>query len=184
MIAMYHCRKQAISRILGWCSIFVIIPIGVIEWITGISFIKDCTGILFAILLHLMAAFTLWFGYIEYSFESRKYFITPEGLYVNKPKKAIYKWDQIYEIGIFHFDAAASLEIYDKIFCCFLSMPPDNIKKTILENKFLYAQKNLHKFVIIDYSEAVKNELSAVYPKKIMDYTIGMNGIIRNKTEG
>ena len=159
---------------------FAVIPWGIAGLICGIcSLLK--LRILESILNLLMGAFFVWFGYTESTFELRKYSITPEGLWLGKRKKVFYKWDQIYDIGIFPFGAAASLEVYCKVICCSFSPPPANFKRTLLHDDWLYAARNQDNFVIIDYDEETINEFSAMYQKNIVDYTEGMKGYIINR---
>ena len=117
---------------------------------------------------------------MEYSFEARKYLITPGGLFLGNKQNTFYAWEQIYEIGVYPFDAAASLKVYDKVICCSFTPPSANFKHALFHNPRFYAQRNLDKFVIIDYDDATITALFNVYPKKIVDYTEGMNGYIRN----
>ena len=122
------------------------------------------------------------FGIKEYSFESRKYSIATEGLCLSDKKNSFVPWDRLYGIGIYPFDTAASLQVYDKVICCFLAPVPDNFKHKIFMNPCYYAQRNQDKFVVIDYNEAIIKALSDVYHKDIVDYTEGMNGYIRNNS--
>jgi hypothetical protein len=128
----------------------------------------------------LQGTFLFWVGKTESSFELRKYAITPEGLCLSNKRKVFYAWEQIYEIGVYPFDAAASLEVYDKVICCSFVPPPTNFKDKLFRNPRFYAQRNLDKFVIIDYDEATISALSNVYSKNIMNYMEGMKGHIRN----
>lgn len=176
MIAMKYCRK---TWAVGWLSVFTLIPLGVILWITSFRFLIDLNLVSFILLL-LTGIFLLWLGKMEYSFEARKYLITPEGLFLGNKRKVFYAWEQIYEIGVYPFDAAASLEVYDKVICCSLVPPPANFKHDLFHNPRFYAQRNPDKFVIIDYDEATISALSKVYPKSIMNYMEGKKGYIRN----
>ena len=170
-----RCRKCWTSKVTGWLCVFVVIPWGIVGLICGIcSLLK--LRILESILNLLMGAFFVWFGYIESTFELRKYSITPEGLWLGKCKKVFYKWDQIYDIGIFPFGAATSLEVYCKVICCSFSPPPANFKRALLHDDWLYAARNQDNFIIIDYDEETINEFSAIYQKNIVDYTEGMKG--------
>ena len=167
------------SRIVGWLSKLILMPFGVIYLILGIHYLVSF-NVLVAILSLLIGTFLLWFGAMEQSFELRRYSITSEGLCVGNRYKTFYAWNEIYEIGIFPFDAAASLQVYDRVICCSLSTPPANFKHKLFRNTGFYAQRNQNKFVIIDYDEATVNNLSNVYQKNIIDNTVGMNGHIRN----
>lgn len=188
---MKYCRRMA--RIAGWVSVFIMMPVGVLLPITGIWCLLDlyifsaafpiATGlfyIFFAAFAIATGLFFVWLGAIESSFQLRKYSITVEGFYPGKRKNAFYTWEQICEIGIFPFDAAASLEVYDRVICVFLTTPDENIKEKLFRNRRSYAQRNQDKFVIMDYDEKIMGVLSTVYPKDIVDHTVGMKGYIRN----
>jgi hypothetical protein len=179
MIAMKYCRKTWASKFVGWLCMLVLVPLGSILLIIGICFLADY-NVLASILAFLIGMFFLLFGIKECSFELRKYLITSEGLYLGGKHKSFYSWDKIHEIGIFYFDAAASLQIYDKVICCFFSVPSDNINQALFRNLCFYAQRNQKRFVIIDYDEATISALSNVYSKNIMNYMEGMKGHIRN----
>ena len=177
--AMKYCRKCWISKAVGWLFVFVVMPWGAACLISGICFLVHFR-IWESIISLLIGTFMFWVGFTESTFELRKYSITPEGLWLSNRKKVFYKWSQIYEVGVFPFDAAASLEVYDRVICCSFSPPPANFKRTLFYNNWLYAQRNQDNFVIIDYDEETMNEFSAMYQKSIVDYTIGMKGYIRN----
>ena len=186
---MENCRKTLISKVVRWLSILVIIPIGMIFLINGFCFLVNIiiktysqwTNILIATFSFLAGIFLLWLGNKEHSFESRKYLITSEGLYLSDKQKSFYAWHQIYEIGVFAYDTAASLQVYDKVICCSFSTPPDDLKDHLFYNTRLYAQRHQDKFVIIDYDESIIGLISQVYQNSIIDHTIGMKGHIRNK---
>lgn len=176
---MRHCRKPLSSWVVRLISILVLMPSGVISLILGIYWLTKL-NLVFFILSLLIGIFLLWFGKMEYSFEARKYLITPEGLFLGSKQKAFYAWEQIYEIGVYPFDAAASLEVYDKVICCSFAPPPENFKDKLFRNPRFYAQRSLDKFVIIDYDGPTISALSNVYQKNIVNYTEGMKGYIRN----
>lgn len=154
-------------------------PLGVISIINGFFWLVKRNLIAF-ILSFLEGLFLLWFGKMEYAFEARKYCITPEGLFVGRRKKAFYTWEQIYEIGIYPYGAAASLQVFDKVICCSFVPPSANFKRDLFHNPRFYGERNLEKFVIIDYDKETIKAFSNVYPKEIIDYTKGMKGCIRN----
>ena len=179
MNAIKHCRKTRMSRLIGWLSILILMPLGIILLITGIYFLITF-NILESILSMLIGTFFLRFGAMEQSFEFRKYLITSEGLYVGNRQKAFYSWHQIYEIGIYPFDVAASLQVYDKVICCSLSTQLPNIKHNLFHNACFFAQRNQHKLIIIDYDEETISALSDVCQKTIIDHTLKTKGHIRN----
>lgn len=179
MIVMKCCRKTWISKVVGWLSVLALMPLGVALLIASVCFLID-SNVWASIFSLSIGIFLLWFGNKESSFELRKYSITSEGLYLGNKQKAFYSWDQIYEIGVFYFDAASSLQVYDKVICCSLSPPPVNFKQILFHNSCIYAQRNQSKFIVIDYDEETIYALSKAYQKNIFDYTTGMTGYIRN----
>ena len=169
-------------------SIFIIIPGGVIlvccsfyvfvDTIANFSY--GWLGIICSVIFLLMGLLVLLIGVKGYSFESRKYLITKEGLYLNDRKNPFVAWDQLNGIGIYPFGTTASLQVYDKVICFFLSPCSENFFNNFFKDTRFFAERNQDKFVVIDYDEAIIKALSAVYQKDIIDYTEGMDGHIRN----
>lgn len=174
-----HCRKMSVSRVLALLSLLLLLAIGGIMLIVGINYLIQFNFVA-AILSFLCGFLMLWFGRMEYRFEARKYMITPEGLMLGKHQKAFYTWQQIHEIGIYPFDAASSLEVFDKVICCSFVPPGANFKDKLFRNPHFYAQRNLDQFVIIDYDDDIVDTLGGIYPKNIIDHTVGIKGYIRN----
>ena len=103
-----------------------------------------------------------------YIFENRKFQLTVEGLVVTDKHCSIFDWALIEDVFVVAFAASASRQNYQTVVCCMLQSWNEDFLRKILRS-YLYGIKNTKKFIIIDYSPALVDELTLLYPKKILD---------------
>lgn len=102
-------------------------------------------------------------------FENRKFALSKEGIALGDGQKPFYRWDEVYEVAVAAFGASASLQNYQTVICCFLKPRTVDFSHKILRS-YLYGIRHQDAFVIVDYSPAMIEKFSAVYPGIISDY--------------
>lgn len=176
---MRYCRNTFQSKLSKYASITIYPIIAAISLFSGIC----CTYVVLAeylmsysilIMMPIAVAsigIAVWLIDLSvncYAFENRKYQPTMEGLAVADRYYSLIDWDSIEDILIVAYAASASRQNYETVLVCMLQHRDDDFLQKIL-GSYLYGVKNRHKFVIIDFSFAVAEELSSFYPREILD---------------
>lgn len=132
----------------------------------------DTPGIArYVIIVSFCIAVGIWFLSVAkayYLFEHRKFRISAEGLEVTNSKTAFLPWDKIPEVAIMHFGAVASRDSSFTVICCFFEAAEVGCKRKMLD--YFYGVKNTDRFVLIDYNDAVMEQIRQVYPGQVYDY--------------
>ncbi len=103
-----------------------------------------------------------------YTLENRKFQITADGLIVQNKHCSFFDWNAIESVIIVAYAASASRQNYQTVVCCMLQPMEKDFPGKILRS-YLYGAKNTKKVVIIDYSPAIVEEFTLLYPGNILD---------------
>lgn len=103
-------------------------------------------------------------------FEMRRFMLVKDGLIIGYSKKNshLISWSSISEIAVSAFQASASREQHQNVICFFLYPKPNDFESKILN--YSYGIRNRDRFVLIDYSDTLLDQLLDLYPGKINDY--------------
>ena len=180
---MYNrCRTSKAAKLHRICSatifpgtVLFCVVIPVVQVIILIpsevdTFRFPIAAVCFAGILLIAGILLLKYSLQYYCFESRKYVASERGLTIVSifRKTQTIPWSDVFEIGIYAFDATANLERYTNVYCIFLKPKPEGTERKLLGSN-VFAVKNMDWLVVIDYSQESKMVLEKFSTIKIED---------------
>lgn len=174
--------NQIGNKIAIWTALIFFIPVfavlvwfdivTVLGWISG-GKLPGMEQVFFGALLQIflgVIAASVVYGWLMLT---RTYRFTDQGIYVGGflRKQKFYVWEQVREIGVYAYGSNGGLNGFHSGICIFVKpVPPDFAFRAV---KAFYLLARLQRgLIVIDYSEAVRDALAAVYRGEIKDHRL------------
>ena len=172
-------QNQIANKIAIWAVMILLIPaVCVLAFVDIMIVIKGMElpgmeyvffGLLGQVLVGIVAASVIY-GWLMMT---RTYRFTDQGIYVGGflRKQKFYAWEEVREIGVYAYGSNGGLNGFHSGICIFVKPVPLDFAFRAVKAFCLLArlQRGL---IVIDYSEAVRDALAAVYRGEIKDHRL------------